>query len=235
MTTNYAFQATYTKLGVATSPSVAPTLKVVDSNNNIVLNDVATNALTNIAGLYKYIYNGVDGLKLYGLFHTDDSTVDTQDIASYPQDSLLNIPSVENIWSYSDRSLTVNEVVTASSPTERYAQLSQEPGKLDITMLRGNDLSFDIDLGIDITLYDTSAFIAPFPVGSTEIPIVITPTDLTLGKLNFYISDTSIALMNLLTDKHRWYFNLSTPKAVTLPPTVFTRTILAGYLNLKWK
>ena len=89
MTTVYNFRAGYTKLGVATAPSSAPTLTAVDSSNNVLVNAQATTALTNIAGVYIYSYTGADDLDLIGLFHTTDSTVDQQDIHSSPYDSIL--------------------------------------------------------------------------------------------------------------------------------------------------
>jgi hypothetical protein len=89
MTTIYTFRAGYTKLGIATAPSSAPTITVVDASNNVLVNAQATTALTNIAGLYIYSYTGVDNLDLTGLFHTTDTTVDAQDAFSNSYDALI--------------------------------------------------------------------------------------------------------------------------------------------------
>jgi hypothetical protein len=85
MTTIYKFKAGYTKLGIATAPSSAPTITVVDSANNILVAALtATTALTNQVGAYLYSYSGADGLDLIGLFHTSDATMDQQDLFSVP-------------------------------------------------------------------------------------------------------------------------------------------------------
>lgn len=89
MTTVYIFRAGYTKLGIATAPSSAPTITVVDTSNNVLVNAQATTALTNIAGVYIYSYSGVDNLDLIGLFHTTDATIDAQDIFSSSYDALI--------------------------------------------------------------------------------------------------------------------------------------------------
>jgi hypothetical protein len=81
MTTAYEFACGYTKLGVATAPSSAPTITVVDSANNIlVAASTATTVLTNLTGAYRYSYSGADGLTCYAMFHTTDTTVDQQDL-----------------------------------------------------------------------------------------------------------------------------------------------------------
>ena len=79
----YKFKAAYTKLGVGTAPSVAPTCTVVDSDDNMLANAQPTTALTNMTGVYLYSYNGAVGLDLVGRFRTTDATVDQQDLYSY--------------------------------------------------------------------------------------------------------------------------------------------------------
>ena len=82
----YKFKAAYTKLGVGTAPSVAPTCTVVDSDDNMLANAQPTTALTNMTGVYLYSYNGAVGLDLVGRFRTTDATVDQQDLYSYTSD-----------------------------------------------------------------------------------------------------------------------------------------------------
>jgi hypothetical protein len=85
MTTAYLFQAGFTKLGIATAPSSAPTITVVDSANNIVVAALtATSSIANLPGAYFYSYTGTAGLILFGLFHTSDTTIDAQDLFSIP-------------------------------------------------------------------------------------------------------------------------------------------------------
>lgn len=96
MTTTYKFKAGYTKNGVAVAPSSAPTVTVVDSSNNIISNAVATTALGNLAGAYLYSYSGADSLDLVALFHTTDTSVDTQDLFSTPITSTAAIAAGSN-------------------------------------------------------------------------------------------------------------------------------------------
>lgn len=88
MTTTYKFKASYTKLGIGTAPSVAPVCTIVDSGNNIIVNAAAVTQLSNLPGVCLYNYTGADGLDLIALFHTDDNTVDQQDLFSYTPDIL---------------------------------------------------------------------------------------------------------------------------------------------------
>ena len=88
MTTTYKFKAGYTKLGIATAPSVAPVCTVVDSNNNVLASAQATTALSNLTGVYLYSYTGAVGLDVVALFHTTDASMDQQDLFSYVPDIL---------------------------------------------------------------------------------------------------------------------------------------------------
>ena len=84
MTTSYVFASGYTKGGIATAPSVAPTVTIVDSNNNVlVAGATATTALSNLIGVYLYSYSGADNLVCFAFFHTTDTSMDQQDLASY--------------------------------------------------------------------------------------------------------------------------------------------------------
>lgn len=115
------------------------------------------------------------------------------------------------------------------------AEVIQEGGKFDITMRLDNDLSFTVTTGFDLTLYDYYSFIVPLTTGSTEISVSITPIDLTIGKLQFFISKLSIKDIPISTNKNKWYFNINTPKQQIVPITVYTRTILQGYFNVSGK
>jgi len=110
--------------------------------------------------------------------------------------------------------------------------LKQNSGKLDLTMQLGDDLSFDADFGIDLTNYDFTANIIPSGTALTIIPIVITETDLSIGKLHFFISKDSIESLPIASEKYKWEFVWNTPKQEITPITVYTRTILAGNFNI---
>ena len=82
----YKFKVAYTTDGVGTAPSVAPVCTVVDANDNVLASAQATTALANMTGVYLYSYTGTAGLDLVALFHTTDTTVDSQDLYSYTSD-----------------------------------------------------------------------------------------------------------------------------------------------------
>jgi hypothetical protein len=85
MTTIYNFAWAYTKSKVATTPANAPTCKIVNIDADTALVSGATpTLLTAQAGAYKYQYSGADGLNLLGIASTADTTVDQQDLFSYP-------------------------------------------------------------------------------------------------------------------------------------------------------
>jgi hypothetical protein len=85
----YLFLAEYTKSKVAITPANAPTIDIVDAANPtgaLLVNDGSPTVMTNMAGVYVYAFT-TDTLtyRPVGLFHTADTTVDLQDIPSYPQ------------------------------------------------------------------------------------------------------------------------------------------------------
>jgi hypothetical protein len=129
MTTLYELSCGYTKLGVGTAPSSAPTITVVDSANNVLVAALtAVTALTNLVGAYRYSYSGADGLIVYGLFHTTDTSVDQQDLFV----SALVGPSVRDIQTRIPAALVsgrmdasvgamANDVITAAAHDESTA------------------------------------------------------------------------------------------------------------------
>ena len=76
-------------MGVAVVPSSAPTITIVDKNNNILVSAAATTARTNLPGVYEYTYSGLPSLDPVGTFRTTDTTVDQQDLYSYTQESVV--------------------------------------------------------------------------------------------------------------------------------------------------
>jgi len=112
------------------------------------------------------------------------------------------------------------------------AELIQDGGKFDISVRLDNDLSFTVTCGFDLTLFDYYAYIVPMTTGSTEIAISITPIDLTIGKLHFFISKESIKDIPISKEKSRWYFNINNPKQEIPEIVVYTRAILEGYFSV---
>ena len=96
MTYPYKFKAGYTTGGTATTPSVAPTVKVFDvaGGSLLITAGTATAAGTAIPGLYFYTYNGTAGLDLVALFTTTDTTVDQVDLHSYVPDVILELETL---------------------------------------------------------------------------------------------------------------------------------------------
>jgi hypothetical protein len=106
------------------------------------------------------------------------------------------------------------------------AELTQQPGELNLTVKSGDDLSFDIVANTDLTGYTYGATITPLTVsGATDVPFTITVNDLTTGGLHFYVSKTLLAPLPILTNKHKWNFYWSIGG--------FRRTILSGYFNIE--
>jgi len=105
-------------------------------------------------------------------------------------------------------------------------QLTQVPGVLDISVLAGDDLSFNVEMvGIDLTGYTLEANIIPAGTASTSIPIQIITTDVTSGKLHFFISKTSMQTLPLKTQSNKWLFQWTFGG--------LTRGILGGYFYIQ--
>jgi hypothetical protein len=99
--------------------------------------------------------------------------------------------------------------------------LNQLPGELNVKMLHGDDLSFDVEFtGMNLSTYTFSANVTPAGQAPTLIPITITPTDLPNGKLHFFISRASVASLPTNTGAHSWLFSWTVG--------TFVRGVLAG-------
>lgn len=85
MTYPYPFRVGFTKLGVATAPSDTPTINVIDcATGNLLVTGANVTKLANMPGACIYDYVGATGLNLIGLVHSTDTTLDQQDLYSYP-------------------------------------------------------------------------------------------------------------------------------------------------------
>jgi len=90
MATNYKFKVGYTKLGVATAPSAAPTINILNVGTDaLVATAQPTTASATMPGVYTYTYNGANGLDLIALFHTTDASMDQQDLFCIDIDKLV--------------------------------------------------------------------------------------------------------------------------------------------------
>jgi len=98
---------------------------------------------------------------------------------------------------------------------------NQIPGKLDITATRGDDFSFALDFDISLSGYTFSAQVVTISTG-TLVPLTVTSTDLTLGKIG--ISLIKATLSGLSVAQHHWYLDATTGGA--------TRRFLAGEFNV---
>jgi hypothetical protein len=135
--------------------------------------------------------------------------------------------TAQDIWEYDRRTLTSLSIPSNynSALNGSYSSIEQVPGKLDITMKRSDDLSFDCKFNFDMTGFTYGASITPMTTsGSTDIAIVVTPNDITTGDFHFFISKTLIATLPILTEKHKWNFYWIDGG--------LKRTTMGGYLNL---
>jgi len=95
------------------------------------------------------------------------------------------------------------------------ADISQQPGELNITTTTDDDLSILLDFDIVLTGYTFTSKVEH--VGTTTT-ITVTNTDLSTGKIT--ISLTNIQLTAIGEGTHRWYLDWNTGTA--------DRRVLAG-------
>lgn len=90
MATTYKFKVGYTKLGIATSPSVAPTINILNVDTDaLVATAQPVTASTAMPGVYTYTYSGAANLNLIALFHTTDASMDQQDLYAIDIDKVV--------------------------------------------------------------------------------------------------------------------------------------------------
>lgn len=195
MTTAYKFKATFTKSGVAEAPSSAPTIKVVDADNNILVPALtATTALTNLPGTYIYSYSGADGLDLIGRFTTTDTTMDMTDLDSYTSDNItsnLDVAvstrsshSAADVWAVASRAITdkTGFELTSAYDAAKNAATQASVNSIPTNPLLANDARIPatvIAAAEDLTGFDTETIEAIKAktdlLGVSEIVRVIGP------------------------------------------------------------
>jgi hypothetical protein len=105
------------------------------------------------------------------------------------------------------------------------SDLIQLPGVLNIKMLHGDDLSFDVEFNVDLTGFTLSAYVTPAGSTSSNIPITISPVDLVGGKIHLFISRSSVLGLPVNIDSHKWLFSWIAGG--------FTRGILGGTFTIE--
>jgi hypothetical protein len=115
MTTTYNFKCLYTKAGVAFNPSSAPIISIDDGTNILVASDVTLPAA--LVGEFRYSYIGIDNLNLMGLFHTNDTSVDKQDLSIVPDIVPPDNASIAAIKAQTDQIVFTNSLTDVNVVT----------------------------------------------------------------------------------------------------------------------
>lgn len=155
MTTVYKFKAFYTKAGVGTAPSSAPTVTIIDTDNTVLVNAQSATALSNLTGAYIYEYSGSDGLDLIGKFYTADTTMDAQDLGVVAEYTPVDT------WGYFTSAITTAGTIgklikdyldaavsSRATPASPAVSTSAQISGSTITILRGDTMTLTFtDLG----------------------------------------------------------------------------------------
>ena len=83
------------------------------------------------------------------------------------------------------------------------AEVTQIPGRLDIQLAQGDDMSLLVDFDIDLTGYTFESKVVE--ADETETVITVVETDLSTGKITITLSDTDSALISAA--KHSWFLD----------------------------
>ncbi len=81
--------------------------------------------------------------------------------------------------------------------------VEQVPGRLDIKISKGDDMSILIDFDIDITGYTHTASTVELDASTTAITVV--DTDLGNGQITLTMTDTLLGAIAVGT--HKWYLD----------------------------
>ena len=87
------------------------------------------------------------------------------------------------------------------------ADVTQVPGRLNIKLTQGDDLSILLDFDISLTGYTFTANVIETNADSTTITVV--ETDLSNGQITLTMTDTLSALLTITEDNsfHSWYLD----------------------------
>ena len=100
------------------------------------------------------------------------------------------------------------------------ADISQEPGELNITTTTGDDLSILLDFDISLAGY---TFTSKVEHAGTTTTITTTNTDLAAGKVTISLTNTQLAAIG--EGVHRWYLEWNSGTA--------DRRVLAGDFTVR--
>lgn len=90
------------------------------------------------------------------------------------------------------------------------AEISQLPGSVDIEIVKGDDFSFQLDFGIDITGYILEAKVVKDASATPEevVSFTISNVNLSTGKIILTLTDTQTNALQIKT--YKWYFKWTT-------------------------
>jgi hypothetical protein len=161
MTTVYKFKTGFTKLGKVENPIYAPSIKVRDTDLDTLLVDGDLVSVSNvISGACDYSYTGSDNLDLEGLFHTDDVTVDQQDL-----------------YSYTPKQITVTQIDTQLSSTHgsgSWNSSSQGSGSITYVYTVTDSVTSSPLGDVKVTVFTDLSLINEIASGSTNAFGIVT-------------------------------------------------------------
>lgn len=215
MSYTYKFKTMFTKLGLATAPSVQPVCKIVDDENNVLVNSLSATTLSNLVGVYTYEYTSPSLVDPIAIFHTEDATVDEQDKYDYTPTSIINnLISVSDIWSYGVRTLsgyivssdnipTTTSDLTIYNFTDNTKVVMGVPNETDIFFtIKGSKKVPDANSLIQITKLAGLKYINKTPIASAT---GLTSADGSLsvdinGNMTVFISAGAMSLLSGVSD-----------------------------------
>jgi hypothetical protein len=101
------------------------------------------------------------------------------------------------------------------------ASISQSPGTLNIGFIRGDEFSFQLNFGFDLTEYSLSAR-SIYNNSAGEQAITITPVVLSVGTILLTLTETET--LAFPSGQHPWYLKWDAPGNVR-------RTIISGIVT----
>jgi hypothetical protein len=98
----------------------------------------------------------------------------------------------------------------------------QTPGALNLSFVRGDDMSALVDFSIGMTGYTVSASLTSLVNGAEVIPLTVSVVSATAGQVNVSLSDTQTA--EIARGTYGW--------AMKWTEGTGTRTALSGYVEV---
>lgn len=194
MSSTYHFKVVYTKSGIGTTPAVPPVVTIVDSSNNLIVETQAATALTNLPGVYIYTYSGINALDMTALFHTDDATVDQQDLYSFAADFTAN-HTVTEVVPATNAKINIVRGDTANFSITGLGDLSNLSKLYFTVKARDSDPDtgsiIQIELAGGLLRFLGQAIVAPLDPTDASITI----DDAVVGNITITLSATETSLL----------------------------------------